>query len=79
MHLIEADNKINGLKLLQKRFKLMDFTNSAALYNITLYLHSLWNHRSAIHMEPDRVRQEGSSGQECHTGSGLELDFLFVP
>lgn len=26
-----------------------------------------------------RVWQEGSSGQECHIGSGLELDFLFVP
>lgn len=26
-----------------------------------------------------RVYQEGSSGQECHTGSGLELDFLSVP
>lgn len=26
-----------------------------------------------------KVWQEDSSGQECHTGSGLELDFPFVP
>lgn len=26
-----------------------------------------------------KVWQEDGSGQECHTGSGLELDFPFVP
>lgn len=34
-------------------------------------------HRSA-HVQPDRIWQEGCSGQECQTGSGLELDFLLV-
>lgn len=29
--------------------------------------------------KPERVWQEGGSGQECQTGSGLELDILFVP
>lgn len=48
------------------------------LYCIYIYVH-WWNHRSDIHMGPERVWQEGNSGQECHTGSGLELDFLFVP
>lgn len=26
-----------------------------------------------------RIWQEGMPGQECHTGSSLELDFLFIP
>ena len=34
---------------------------------------------SAAHVEPERVGQEGCSGQECQAGSGLELDFLFIP
>lgn len=40
---------------------------------------SLFSRKPAIHGALKRIWQEGGSGQECHTGSSLELDFLFVP
>lgn len=40
---------------------------------------SCFSRKPAIHGALKRIWQEGGSGQECHTGSSLELDFLFVP